>query len=208
MPPAKHLTGRRFGRLTVLREQGRNRHGSVMWATRCDCGTELAVSTGSLTDGNTTSCGCSRTKHGATWTPEWSIWQTMIKRCGNPGAKGYQDYGGRGIRVCESWRKDFRAFIRDVGPRPSPRHSLDRLDTDGNYEPGNVRWATPIEQARNKRNNRVITIGGTRRTLAEWSEVSGIRYTTIRERLRRGWSASRAVTEPTKPSSTRGPACS
>jgi hypothetical protein len=198
MGARKDLTGQRFGCLTVIAEAGRNHHGAVTWVARCACGKQITTTSSSLSTGNTASCGCARQKHGKTRTSEWSIWQTMLQRCLNPNATSYEDYGGRGITVCEKWRADFSAFLQDVGPRPSPRHSLDRIDANKNYEPGNVRWATPSEQALNKRTTRFLEVDGVRKTLHEWSAITGVGYTTMRERIRRGWSASRVVTDTTK----------
>lgn len=150
-----------------------------------------------LRRGLTTSCGCLR-QHGKSRTPEHAVWAAMIQRCTNPNSAKWKDYGARGISVHPRWRQSFRSFFDDVGSRPSPQHSLDRIDNDGNYEPRNVRWATRKEQARNKRSSRVLTVGGESATLAEWVERTGIGKSTIRERLNRGWSEERAVLTPVK----------
>jgi hypothetical protein len=162
-----------------------------------------------LTSGNTRSCGClkrdligSRRKtHGATAggkrTPEHQAWKGMIKRCGNPAAKDYAFYGGRGVRVCERWRLSFAAFLADVGDRPSANHTLDRFpNNNGNYEPGNVRWATRVEQMRNTRANHLLTHNGETRTIAEWAEVTGLAQHAIWKRLRRGWGVAESLTIP------------
>ncbi len=198
------LTGQRFGGLVVVAAVGRNKHRAQVWLVRCDCGGTATVPTGSLRSGNSTRCGTCRGTHRMTGTTEWMIWQSMIQRCHNPKAKSFQGYGSRGIRVCVRWRESFENFLADVGRRPSPEHSLDRICGDGNYDPSNVRWAMPEQQARNKRNNHVLVVDGVRATLAEWAERTGIGVTTIRERLRRGWSASRAVTTPPKRSTVAG----
>lgn len=150
----RDLTGLRFGRLTVVK-RGPNRGQAIRWWCRCDCGAGTLVLASGLTrtrDGRK-SCGCSRLKHGHARNgrehPLYGVWQTMIKRCENGRAINYPHYGGRGIRVCERWRHDFAAFLKDVGERPTPQHSLDRINNDGHYEPGNVRWATRREQALN-----------------------------------------------------------
>lgn len=129
-------------------------------------------------------------------SPEYRVWGSMIQRCENPARASYRLYGGRGIRVYPAWRLSFDAFLRDVGPRPSPRHTLDRVDSDGHYEPGNVRWATPLQQANNARSNRLVTFNGETRTRAEWARHLGIKYFTLRQRLDKGWPPERAFTRP------------
>lgn len=123
----------------------------------------------------------------------------MIQRCGNPNSKRYADYGGRGITVCERW-KSFAGFAEDMGPTFSPELSLDRIDNDGNYEPGNCRWATVVEQARNKRNSHRVTFLGQTKTIAEWSELLGLHYDTVHTRLgKQGWPVERALTTGVDP---------
>lgn len=128
-------------------------------------------------------------------TPEYSAWQSMIARCNNPNAKNYKDYGGRGIRVCQRWLGEhgFQNFLNDMGRRPSNGLSLDREKNDLGYSPDNCRWANSKQQGRNKRNSRVLTVGAQSAPLSEWAERTGIGKTTIRERLRRGWSVKRAL---------------
>lgn len=129
--------------------------------------------------------------------PMPGIWLMMVRRCHDPASASYYKYGARGIVVCERWRQSLNAFVEDVGPRPSPRHTLDRKDVNGNYEPGNVRWATPKEQARNTRRNRLIEVDGRTQTLAAWAEECGVARELIRDRIDRlGWSAKAAVCTP------------
>jgi hypothetical protein len=124
--------------------------------------------------------------HGLSRTALYAVWVTMKERCLN-GARGdYKRYGGRGIRVCDRWLHSFEAFLADMGDRPSPRHSLDRKDPNGHYEPSNCRWATAVEQARNRRANQTITHGGETLTVAEWSERTGIKAPRLYWRLHRG----------------------
>lgn len=119
----------------------------------------------------------------------------MIARCENSSEQSFPLYGGRGIRVCAEWRHDFAAFFKHIGPRPSPTHSIDRIDVNGNYEPGNVRWATPTEQARNKRTNSRLNAFGETLTLVEWSERTGINRGTIESRIKYGMSPEKALTK-------------
>ena len=125
--------------------------------------------------------------------PEYGIWMGMICRCNNKNSKSYKNYGGRGIRVCDEWRKDFWAFYRHIGKRPTRKHTVERIDTNGNYEPGNVRWATRTEQARNTTKNVTLSHQGTTATVAEWAERLGIRPTTIYYRLDHNWPIEKAL---------------
>lgn len=128
-----------------------------------------------------------------TLTPEWRTWSAMRERCNTPSCRNYPDYGGRGISVCDRWDV-FENFLADMGFRPSDNHSIDRIDPNGNYEPSNCRWATRKQQGRNKRNNRLLTVDGMTRTIAEWSELHGVKAGTINARVSRyGWSHSAAV---------------
>jgi hypothetical protein len=144
-------------------------------------------------------CNTTNRVHGdAGRIPEYGIWQAMIQRCTNPNSENWPRYGGRGISVCRSWQADFRSFLMDMGKRPNVDFSLDRVENNGNYEPANCRWAPIKVQARNTRTNRFLVINGERRTVAEWSELSGIKANTIVTRLRLGWSEAKAVNEPCK----------
>lgn len=127
-------------------------------------------------------------------SPEFGVWMNMSDRCYNTAADSYHNYGGRGIQVCAAWRKSFEAFYTDMGPRPSANHSIDRIDNDGDYAPGNCRWATPIEQSRNRRTTRLITFGNRTQSLTEWAAELGITSTSLDSRLKR-WSLERALTQ-------------
>ena len=159
------LSGQRFGRWTVTSRQRRNKWGAAEWRCRCDCGVTRWVLAQSLRARVSRSCGClvaelaakANTTHGHAshrrWTPEYSSWVNMIQRCLNPKTPHYPHYGGRGITVCPRWRASFKAFLADMGERPADR-TLDRIDNDGNYEPGTCRWATDSEQRQNQRRSR------------------------------------------------------
>lgn len=163
------LTGQKFGRLTVVRFAGRSRHRLSLWECSCECGKTTTVTSGNLRQGISKSCGCGREvshlKHGYARAKgpkrtEYEIWGSMIKRCENPNHVAYKNYGGRGISVCERWRygeagkTGFECFLEDMGTRPSPDLTVDRENNDGNYEPGNCRWATWSQQVRNRRNHK------------------------------------------------------
>jgi hypothetical protein len=197
----KDLTGRRFGQWTVLaftrfeRKFGRNR---AYWLCRCDCGTEKEVLGNNMTNGSSLSCGCVRLEmvstHGLSGQPEFWIWGNMINRCHCETNKDYFRYGAKGIRVCDRWQESFEAFFEDMGPRPSSRHSVDRIDGTKGYEPGNCRWATSKEQANNRRNNKIVEFRGESHTVAEWAEILGITYSALSQRLWKGWDVERAFT--------------
>lgn len=192
------MVNRVFGEWAVL-AYSHSKGGRIFWLCRCSCGTTKPVSRKHLQCGASTRCrGCAHRTHGATNgrkpRTEYAIWVGIIGRCANPRNRRFKDYGGRGVAVCERWRSSFAAFLADMGPRPSPGHSIDRHpDKNGNYEPGNCRWATSVEQNRNRRDNRFITAFGKTRCVAEWAELLGIKRTLIKDRLRRGWAPERAL---------------
>jgi hypothetical protein len=142
--------------------------------------------------------------HGLSYTPEYKAWQTMRLRCTVPTNSAYPDYGGRGIKVCDRWLNSVAAFIEDMGPKPSPRHELDRENNDGDYEPGNCRWVTRKINDRNRRSNRFLTFRGETKTIAEWSELLSVPNDTIRWRLKSGWSLENALTTPARPKAPNG----
>jgi hypothetical protein len=147
------LTGQRFGRLEVLKFYGKAKTGHSLWLCDCDCGNEKIVAGQRLRNGSTQSCGCICRPHGSAGTPEYEIWKGMNQRCSNPKHISYSYYGGRGISVSRRWqgRNGFQNFIADMGRRPTPQHSIDRRDNDGDYCAANCRWATKQEQVLNRR---------------------------------------------------------
>jgi hypothetical protein len=191
----KDLTGQIFGRWSVIREFGR-KFGAATWLCKCDCGTIKEVMSRSLVKGMSRSCGCLRdeissrknSKHGLAKGgkfPEYNAWYDMISRCEKPTMPYYHRYGARGITVCERWRNSFRDFIADMGKRPSSKHSIDRIDNDGNYEPSNCRWATREEQNNNRSCCVYLEYDGRKLTLSQWSKVTGINQQTIGLRYRK-----------------------
>lgn len=199
-------SGARFGRWTVTSSTTKIK-SRIHIVCRCDCGTEKPIRPEKLRNGSSTSCGCfardSLITHGLTaaairkTSHEYWIWNTMKQRCLNHRHAAYDNYGGRGIQLHPSWHS-FENFYRDMGPRPSVKHSIDRIDNDGNYEPWNCRWVERIVQAQNKRNNHFLTANGETQCLAEWSRRLGCCNGTILGRLKLGWSEERAVTVPVR----------
>lgn len=201
----RNLEGQRFGRLIALRHSGRwQRRGKKewFWLCRCACGKQVRLQTSRLTTGSTNSCGCLKIEsnkfhsvtHGMTGSPEWLAWMRIKARCYNKNHDKYRYYGQRGIKVAASFRKSFTAFYKEIGSRPSVRHSVERVDNSRGYEPGNVKWATMSEQRRNRRDSlRLITVGGVTRCLTDWQKMSGLNYETIRYRLKSGWNAKDAI---------------
>lgn len=188
--------GKTYGALRVI-DVGPVIRGQRVLTCACACGIRKSLDGANVLAGRTRSCGCKRltwigdgtSTHGHTRggkrRPEYEAWKHMLRRCLSPADSRYADYGGRGISVCLEWVASYEAFYAHVGQRPSATHSLDRIDVNGNYEPGNVRWATRAEQLRNTRSNRHITAFGTTKTLAEWADITGVRRSTIAWRIDR-----------------------
>jgi hypothetical protein len=187
--------GQVIGRFTVLGPASPNRWGKSRSRVRCECGTERVVCNSPLANGRRLSCGCLRadrtrevsTKHGhgnrsGARSREYSSWLHAKSRCFDPHHQSYADYGGRGITMAAEWREDFAAFLAYIGPCPEGC-SIDRIDTNGNYEPGNVRWATRFEQSRNTRRSRFVTVNGRRMTITDAAAETGICDETLRRRL-------------------------
>jgi len=151
--------GNKFGKLTVIEKTDKRRARNILWLCRCECGGVKLAESYDLKNGRTLSCGCVKNdiSHGHTSrskrTPTYNTWNSMIQRCCNPNANGYENYGGRGITVCNEWRKSFKVFLEDMGKRPLHK-TIDRIDNDGNYEISNCRWATNKQQQNNKRRSK------------------------------------------------------
>jgi len=181
-----NITNQRFGRLVVARQTGqRDRGGRHLWLCRCDCGGTKLAASGDLRAGHTKSCGCApcgrRPTHGMTNTPEYEVWRGMLQRCNRPNSINYHLYGGRGIAVCERWHK-FENFYADVGPRP-PGLTLDRINNNGNYEPGNTKWSTRKEQAANRRNPWLVPSNAMHNRRNPWITSPDIMYAAARRAL-------------------------
>lgn len=210
----KDRTGERFGRLVVVEraESYINPNGlpRTAWKCKCDCGNEVVVLAQSLSNGSTKSCGCLRNEriheicrtHGELVNKKkrthlYSVWENMKRRCFNSKNKFYYCYGGRGITVCDEWKNSFEAFRSwSYANGYDEALSLDRIDVNGNYEPSNCRWITMKEQSNNKRTSHFLTLHGDTKTLAQWSEATGLSYPTILYRLKRGWSVEDTLMKP------------
>lgn len=203
----KNLTGMRRGKLVAKFYIGTlpNRHAN--WLCACDCGRKHEVDGATFLRGSCLSCGCYRdsqvsaanSTHGMTGTPEYQAWLSIKQRTTNAKHKAYRRYGGRGIKMWEGWLDDFPAFFAHVGLRPSPLHSLDRIDNEKGYVPGNLAWRTQTEQQRNRSTNKLITFGNESLTAGQWGERIGVSDCAIWARIRIwGWSIEKAVTTPSK----------
>lgn len=202
----KDLRNRKIGRLLVLEFVGVVKKHAT-WRCVCDCGKEHLATTGNLNRMKAPSCGCwsaelasARLKtHGETHSVEFRIWGGIKTRTTNPNDPGYENYGARGIVMSEDWLNSFETFLRDMGRRPSPKHSIDRIEVNGPYSKENCRWATGKEQARNRRSNRRIEYSGETLTVAEWNERLGFKRGVLGQRLLAGWSEVDAITIPHLP---------
>lgn len=214
------MVGPKFGRWTVLSQAASvlyERDGGLgtphehrRWLCLCTCGTEKEVAELALRSGRSISCGCynrersaaKHTTHGATaggrQSAEYSTWKAMLARCYNPNNKRYKDYGGRGIGVCDEWKESFSTFLHEVGLRPSPRHSIDRIHNDRGYEPGNCKWSEPHEQMINRRKSYLVEVDQGRIALSDLAKGSGIPANTLRARLELGWTVDRATSVPVR----------
>lgn len=203
--------GDRIGRLVVLGVKPCGRGTSL--TVKCDCGTEKRLGLNPIRAG-AKSCGClfrdSAARRRATqkrcrWSgitadfrPEYNTWRAMVSRCTKPLDVAYEHYGGRGIAICPRWKQSFIAFLKDMGPRPTKQHTLERLDNDGDYEPNNCKWATRAEQSRNRRANHMIVVNGKSLTITDAAAAIGMNRSTLANRLHQGWMADQAIFTPTQ----------
>jgi hypothetical protein len=200
MKPLVISVGEIFGRLTVTEVGLRNSRGDQIAACQCTCGKRTLPAVSDLRNGSTRSCGCSRmtsnkkrskdvkkrNRHGMSTSSEYKIWSGMVQRCTNPNVGCFHRYGERGITICQEWRNSFTKFYAHIGPRPSAEHSIDRIDNNLGYEPGNVRWATKQIQCINRNDIRLETINGITQSLSQWEECIGISRFTLYDRRSRG----------------------
>ena len=196
MGKAPDLTGNRYGRFTVVSRAANNKKGNAMWNCICDCGNTRTVLAYHLKSGHSKSCGCITKTHGMFGTRLYKIWDGIKYRCHNSTSDNYNNYGARGITVCEEWRTNFQSFYDwAMSHGYSEDLTIDRIDVNGNYEPDNCRWANEITQHNNTRTNRFITYNGETHTIAEWSRIQNINYYTLVARINRyGWSIEKALT--------------
>lgn len=201
--------GKRFGRVVVIGRPDAISRSSPVVLCRCDCGDERDYFVANLTVQTEPMCPPCRTDSRASKGrsgrhPLFNIWKAIIQRCENPKHDAYPLYGGRGVTICDRWRNDFDAFATDVGPRPSRQHTIDRIDNDGNYEPGNTRWATWSQQGRNRRNTVMVEWRGRSISLNDAAELAGLDHATLAWRLKRGWATERAMTTPSLMATNKG----
>ena len=203
----KDLTGKKFGRLTVverapdhIQSNGRRR---IMWRCICDCGAETIVHGDNLKAGKVQSCKCMAIErmheqfatHHQSDTKLYNVWCSIKRRCYNPNSAYYEDYGGRGISMCDNWRNSFEEFALWANQSGyNDGLSIDRIDYNGDYGPSNCRWVTAKEQANNRRSNILISFNGETHNIKQWSEITSIPYSKLHQRYRAGWGAERMLT--------------
>jgi len=188
------MAGNKYSSITAIRPSGACASGDIRWIFSCDCGVEFEANGYYARIGKIKTCpSCSKErvrrstiKHGLSESIEFSTWTDIQTRCYNKRSASYNNYGGRGITVCNKWRASFSSFLRDMGRRPSKHHSIDRINNNGNYEPDNCRWATRIEQANNRRTNRTVKIDGNKKSIMEIASNAGLPYATVWQRIKSG----------------------
>lgn len=198
--PVIDISGKRFGRLVVV-EQVLSRGDQSIWRCLCDCGKTFEAAGGNIRSGRQASCGCGwleaiSTQNGLSKKPEFGSYKAMLNRCYNLRNASYSNYGGKGIEVCKEWRNSFETFYRDMGPRPTPEHSIERKRGAEGYYPDNCHWATPKEQGNNRITNVHYTLNNETKTLAQWCDHYGVAYSLASNRIKRGWSVEDALTKP------------
>jgi len=204
-----NLVGKKFGKLLVVKRAD-NRNNSVFWLCKCDCGNEVVVRGDSLKQGKTQSCSCLQKekvkkvckknfiKHGLSKSRLSNIWFNIKQRCNNPKSKNYQYYGAKNIQICCEWLEFKNFYNWAINNGYADNLSIDRIDVNGNYEPLNCRWTDYKIQENNRSNNVVVEYDNEAHTIAEWSRIVGIKYTTLLNRIKKGWNVEKALTTPTK----------
>jgi len=192
----KNSPGDVIENVELLERLPRTKTRPYLWRARCYCGNEFRAVPSDLRSGRVKSCGCfnrqslsKRIRHGASrvsgWTPEYRSWAGIKQRCSNPTDRAYRNYGGRGIAICDRWKTSFQNFLDDMGLKPGPGYSIDRIDNDKGYSPENCRWATPDIQNRNRRSVKVVLLGGESMTFKEAAKVVGVSGVSARRRIKR-----------------------
>lgn len=193
-PKFINITGKKFGRLTVIEFAGRQKT-QLVWKCRCECGRECRKFGTQLKHRDRRDCGCERERAGEfkkAYPQEYRHWRSMRNRCLNKNSDGWPRYGGAGVTICSEW-DSFPKFIADMGPMPSDRHQIDRISSGGNYCARNCRWATAKEQCNNRRSNKLLTIDGVTKTMQQWCDGANISKGIVSKRIKRGWAAKDAV---------------
>lgn len=191
-----------FSDWTVIAFSHKSRNGNY-WICQCKCGISKPVQASSLLKGISRRCrrcadtlgrsNTGKSKHGGSKSREYNTWKAMQQRCCNKSHSEYPNYGGRGISVCSEWQESFATFLKDMGPRPSPEYTIERIDVNGDYHPGNCRWATHAEQNRNMRRNRYLSMNGETLTITDWARRIGVTPSTLDARIANGWSLEEAL---------------
>jgi len=201
-----NIIGQKFNKLTVISRAPDKQKWKPIYNCLCDCGNKVIVYNYNLKNNHTTSCGCHQKRvaskknrtHYLTGSTEYRTWANMKNRCYNTRSKRFNDWGGRGIKVCDRWIDSFENFLEDMGKKPTPQHSIDRIDNNGNYTPSNCKWSTTIEQSNNKNNNVVLEYKGRKLTISEWSRVTKITDKVLYSRISKGWNVEKTLTTPIK----------
>lgn len=205
MGKIENLSGKKYGLLSVIERAANDAWANTQWLCKCECGKTTIVRADSLKNGKTKSCGCILSKttkkrftiHGMYASRIYNCWKAMKHRCYLKSNAKYALYGARGIIVCEEWKNNFKAFYDwAITNGYSDNLTLDRIDSNGNYEPSNCRWATSIEQNNNTKRNHFVTYNNQTRTIAEWARLLNMNYSTLMARLCKGWSIEKAITTP------------
>jgi hypothetical protein len=193
------LSGQSFRGIQIISVSHVDQRHEYYYNVRCHCGRLHVFATSTLKNPRVKGCGCGNNAvmHGKVNTPEYRTWAAMKARCFNPAVVAYPDYGGRGITVCGHWL-DFKNFYADMGPKPSARHTIERRNNNGDYEPDNCCWATPGAQARNRRSNILLTVNSETMTAKDWAVRLSIKSATIYRRLAKGWTIEKTLTTPVR----------